>query len=271
MTEHPGPAHAGFDIEQPNPARMSDYYLGGKDNFAADRAAADAVIRAAPEVRTLAVASRAFLGRAVRFLVDQGIRQFIDIGAGLPTQENVHQVAQRAAPGSRVVYVDHDPIVLLHARALLEENADTAVVEGDVRRPLDILADPRLRKLIDLDRPVAVLMFSVLHYLAHGEKPGEIVATVRDAVVPGSYIGVSHLVTPPGGKAIEDVLGIYKSALNANASAGFRRTQEDVLGFFEGLELVEPGFVDLTKWRPEGTPEASSAQLFMYGGIARRP
>jgi SAM-dependent methyltransferase len=250
---------------------MSDYYLGGKDNFAADRAAADAVIQAVPEIRTIAVAARAFLGRAVRYLVDQGIRQFIDIGAGLPTQENVHQVAQRAAPESRVVYVDNDPIVLLHARALLDENENTTVVEGDVKRPQEILADPRLRKLVDLDRPVGVLLNSILHYLAHGEKPKEIVTTIRDSIAPGSYVSITHLVTPPEGEVMDDILGIYKSALKGNANAGWRRTPEDVRGFFEGMELVEPGFVDVTRWRPDESPKAEQAGVYVYGGIARRP
>ncbi|WP_328710496.1 SAM-dependent methyltransferase [Microbispora hainanensis] len=237
---------AGIDVRTPNVARMYDYYLGGKDNFAADREAAERVIAAAPVTREIARANRAFLGRAVWFLAGEaGISQFLDVGAGLPTRENVHQVAQDTNPAARVVYVDNDPVVLSHARALLATNTQTRVVLGDVRKPGDILTDPDVRDLLDLSQPVAVLLVAVLHFVPDHEDPYGAVRALVDAMAPGSFLVVSHVEYRP------ELVGAVKPYQRANAPA-VGRSLDDIGRFFDGLELVSPGLVNVREWRPDG-------------------
>ncbi|GIH66979.1 SAM-dependent methyltransferase [Microbispora siamensis] len=234
-----------IDTATPNVARMYDYYLGGKDNFAADREAAERVMAVAPITREIARANRAFLGRAVRFLAgDAGICQFLGIGAGLPTKANVHQVAQDATPGALVVYVDNDPVVLSHARALLATDAQTRVLFGDVRKPGEILTDPDARALLDLSRPVAVLLVAVLHFVPDHEDPYGAVRTLVDAMAPGSFLVVSHVEHRP------ELSGAAKPYERANAPA-VGRTFDEVARFFNGLDLVSPGLVPVRRWRPD--------------------
>ncbi|MEN3535837.1 SAM-dependent methyltransferase [Microbispora sp. ZYX-F-249] len=241
----PGGGIAGIDIRTPNVARMYDYYLGGKDNFAADREAAERVIAAAPVTREVARGNRAFLGRVVRFLAGEaGIGQFLDIGAGLPTRDNVHQVAQRANAAARVVYVDNDPVVLSHARALLATDERTRVVLGDVRKPGDILTDPEVRSLLDLSRPVAVLLVAVLHFVPDHEDPYGAVRALVDAMAPGSFLVVSHIEHRP------ELATAAKPYDRANAPV-VPRTFDEVARFFDGLELVPPGLVNVRRWRPD--------------------
>jgi hypothetical protein len=254
--------------DRPTPARMYDYYLGGKDNFTVDRDAAERVLAAAPEVRRLARENRAFLRRAVRFLAGEaGVRQFLDIGAGLPTQGNVHEVAQEVNPGARVVYVDNDPIVRAHAAALLPSDGSTAIIEADMREPETILRHPHLHRVIDLDEPVAVLFVAVLPFLTDEEDPYGIVGTFRDAVRPGSYLTISHGIMPDrsaeGAKAAADV---YNTT--ATSPAVFR-SREEILRFFDGHDLVEPGLVHLPGWRPEGEVE-DPEEVWILGGVGRR-
>ncbi|WP_066934423.1 SAM-dependent methyltransferase [Microtetraspora fusca] len=247
-------APPGVDPTIPSVARIYDYLLGGKDNFAADRAAAEKVIALTPNVREGVQANRRFLSRAVEFLAGTGIRQFLDIGAGLPTQENVHQVALRAAPNSRVVYVDNDPIVLAHGRALLADNPRTIVVDGDLRDPAAILGDPRVTGHLDLDRPVGLLMLAVLHFIPEDDLAEQVVRTLRDRLAPGSAMVISHLSF---GDLDDDALREGRE-LYARTSAGNAtpRTKTQILRFFDGFELVEPGLVSTGDWRPEeGEPE----------------
>jgi hypothetical protein len=255
---------------RPTPARMYDYYLGGKDNFAVDREAAEQVLSAAPEVRVLATENRAFLGRAVRFLAaEAGIRQFVDVGTGLPTQGNVHEIAQAVDPAARVVYIDNDPIVRVHAKALLPSDGTTAVVEADMRDPGPILQHPDLRNLIRFDEPVAVLFMSVLHFIADEHDPYGIVAAFRDVTVPGSYLALSHITVPEqNADAAEAAAAVYK---NRATSPAVLRSPKEVQALFDGYDLVDPGLVFLPQWRPDRPADARDAEsVWMLSGVGRK-
>ncbi|MDP9843843.1 SAM-dependent methyltransferase [Streptosporangium lutulentum] len=260
---------AGLDTSVANVARMNDYYLGGKDNFAADRAAAEEVLALAPEIRTMAREGQDFMARGVRYLVGQGITQFVSLGVGLPTQNSVHQVAQALLPDARVVYVSTDPVVLSHARALLATNPATAVVEGDVLHPRRLLADPELRRLIDLDRPVAVLIASALQFIPDEDDPFKCVAVLRDALPVGSAFAFGHVVFDRRPEVMEPIVGIYRRILGRQEGDG--RTSEQVLRFFDGLELVEPGFVYTRDWRPDNPLTVQGRdRTWSMVGIARK-
>ncbi|MEV6987319.1 SAM-dependent methyltransferase [Sphaerisporangium sp. NPDC051017] len=236
---------ASIDTATPHVARMYDYYLGGKDNYAVDREAADAVIAKFPEARQLALTNRDFLRRAVEFLAgEMGIRQFLDLGSGFPTQENVHQVAQRVNPAARVAYVDLEEVVLVHGRALLATDERTIMVEGDIRDPQAILSDPDLRAHLSFDEPIAVLLIFVLHFIQDEERPREIVRALMEQLPPGSCLVVSH-ATP------RDDLVQGVEAYDKASSQVALRTEPEILAFFDGLELVDPGLVPLVLWRPE--------------------
>ncbi|MEU7913384.1 SAM-dependent methyltransferase [Microbispora bryophytorum] len=239
----------GIDAGIPNPARMYNYFLGGKDNFAADREAAERVMQVAPEAPALARRNRAFLRRAVRHLVaEAGIRQFVDIGTGLPTEGSVHEVAHEMDPGVRVAYVDNDPVVLAHSRALLSGTAAaTVTVQGDLRRPEEILADPELRSLIDLAEPVAILLVAVVHFLSDDDKPAELVARLRESVAPGSHLVLTHVTDEERAGAARDGAAVYR-----RASSGITlRSREQIHELFDGFQLIEPGLVPLDDWRPD--------------------
>ena len=266
----PGFAAAEIDTSKPHPARMYNAYLGGNDNYPADRAAVRQILRNFPEVRGIALANRAFMQRAVRFLAaEAGIRQFIDIGTGIPSAGNVHEVAGRAAPDARVVYVDNDPIVHVHANALLTGSGTTGIVLADLRDPAAIVAHPQLRELIDFSRPVALLLVAILHFIRDEEDPAGIVATLRDALPAGSYLALSHGTLdfhPPGG---EDLAA--SGYQNATAPLVLR-ARERVLPFFDGLDLLEPGLVQAPLWRPEGRrPRPRDLEkLGIYAGVGRK-
>lgn len=263
MTEE-NRAPAGIDTTIAHGARIYDYLLGGKNNYAADRAAADHALGAAPVLRSVAWENRTFLGRVVRFLTaEAGIRQFLDIGTGLPAQGNVHEVAQSVEPGSRVVYVDNDPIVRVHGQALLAQDASTTVIDADLRRPAEILAHPELRALIDFDEPVAVLLIGVLHFVSADQDPAGIVSQLRDAMVPGSYLAISQITAD---RHPEAVAGAVR-AFGHGGSEGTPRTRAEIESFFEGCEMVEPGLVYVSMWRPD-TPHASDSGWIM-GGVGR--
>ncbi|MCP2361451.1 SAM-dependent methyltransferase [Nonomuraea thailandensis] len=247
-------------------ARLYDYLLGGKDHFPADRAAAERILEVAPELRAAARANRAFLGRAVRLLSESGVEQFLDIGPGLPAPGNVHEVA----PAARVVYVDRDPVVLVHARALLAGQGDTTVVAGDLREPEALLKDPEVLAALDFDRPVGVLLTAVMHYVQDTDEPEEIVATLRDALAPGSYLVLSHGTSEARAAVVERATEVYRSADTPLTLRG----RERIAGLFRGFELVEPGLVWLPEWRPEqadlidfGDGPQSSLAL---GGVGRK-
>ena len=257
-------ALANLRLDRPTPARMYDYFLGGKDNFQVDRDAADLLDEVAGRGTTSTVAweNRRFLQRAVACLAEAGIDQFVDIGAGLPTQGNVHEVAQRVNPAARVVYIDNDPIVLSHGRALLADDVTTRVLTADMREPQAILAAPGLTELIDFSRPVAVLFVAVLHFVRDDEDPYGIVGTFRDAMVPGSYLVLSHVTTD--GTPTE-ILAQNERVYEKSTSPSRPRSREEIMRFFDGLGLLEPGLVRPGLWRPEGGQE--TATNFMYAGV----
>jgi len=264
------PAPAGVDASIPSIARMYDYYLGGKDNFASDREAADRLLAVAPEIVTIARANRAFLGRAVRYLAGEaGIRQFLDIGTGLPTQNNVHEVAQEEAPDARVVYVDNDQAVLVHARALLATDPRTVVVDADLLDPETITDHPAVREHLDFDRPVALLLVALLHFISDDDRPYEMVAKLRDALPAGSHLALSHVVYEHHPEAIEEAEEVYRSFLHRTGHS--RRTRDDVRHFFGDWELIEPGLTYVTQWRATGPAPTDPAKVWIVGGVARKP
>ena len=251
----------------PNVARIYDYLLGGKDNFEADRAAAETLMRLIPDGVIACRENRKFMRRAVRYLAWQGIRQFVDIGTGLPTQGNVHEVALEAAPDARVVYVDYDPVVVTHARALLAKPAAPAVaaISGDLRHPELILHDPELRELISFDQPFAVLATAVLHFISDDEDPYAITRTLTAAMPPGSYLVISH-ITPDdiAADASRKARAVYAHA----TAQAHPRTREGITQFFDGLEVAGPGVVSVSAWRPE--PGGYKGRTLMYAGVARK-
>ncbi|RKS69085.1 S-adenosyl methyltransferase [Actinomadura pelletieri DSM 43383] len=251
---------SGVDTAVPNVARMYDYYLGGKDNYAADREAAEKVIAAMPGSRIGARANRAFLMRAVRYLVGEaGVTQFLDIGAGLPTQSNVHEVALSVNPAARVVYVDWDPTVCAHSRALIRNPRQVGVVEGDLRCPDAVLRHETTRALLDFDRPIAVMMVSILHFIADSDDPPSLVARYRDATAPGSHLVVSHLTGDLLEKAVPEETERAKEVYRRTASPVHLRSHERIRELFKGYDLVSPGLSWLTDWRPdEPTPDGST-------------
>jgi S-adenosyl methyltransferase len=252
----------------PHPARVYDYYLAGKDNFEADRVAAEAGIKAFPKTAESARAARAFLRRVVRFLTaEAGIRQFLDIGTGLPSGENVHQVAQSLAPDARIVYVDNDPIVLLHAQALLNGNPEGAVayLDADLRNPEKILGDAA--KTLDFSQPIALLLLGILHNVGDEYDPRGIVRGLVQAIPAGSYLAVCHLTADIYPELADWAKALNEQQLNAPLVL---RDHAQVTSFFEGLDLVEPGVVQLSKWRPQTELEAAAAAA-LWGGVARKP
>ena len=259
-----------FNAGVPHPARVYDYWLGGKDNYAADRVLGDAIIAAMPSTRPAARANRAFLGRAVRYLAaEAGIRQFLDIGTGIPAAGNTHEVAQDAAPESRIVYVDNDPIVMAHARALMTSHAAgaTAFIQADLREPGRILADPELRATLDLGKPVALMLVAVLHFLTEAENPRGIVTELVSALPSGSYLAISHLTADFD----PDSAAVAQAAGQRSGVTYVPRGNAEIAAFFTGLGLVDPGVVPLLAWRPDdGTPDDPLA-VRSYAAMGRKP
>jgi len=262
---------AGIDTSMPNVARIYDYMLGGKDNFAADRDAAERLLAAVPHFAGVVRDNRSFIGRAIRFLAGEaGIRQFLDLGAGLPTQSCVHEMARAITPDALVVYVDNDPVVCSHGQALLGPGGGIAVVRGDLRRPAEILRHPEVTGLLDFSQPVAVLCAAVLHFVPDEEKPHEIIAAYRDHLAPDSYLVITHgpSVTQeedPGGQ-IESVTNVYQHA-SANLHV---RSLTEIERFFDGFELVGPGVAWMTEWRPDPSMPPAAGQS-LRAGVGRKP
>ncbi|MGH3169461.1 MAG: SAM-dependent methyltransferase [Trebonia sp.] len=261
-----------IDISRPHPARMYDYYLGGKNHFAADREAADKWIAAVPSGPIGPRENRAFLGRAVKFLTaEAGIRQFLDIGSGLPTTGNVHDVAQAIAPSARVVYADNDPLVLSHARALLTSAPEgrTAYVQADLRDPKAILSSPAVRETLDFSQPVALLIVAVLHFIPDEEGPAGLLAPLLDALPSGSYFVSSHVSAEHNPAMIGAAVRAYREG---GLAAQARDSDEFARLAFAGLELVPPGVVIASEWRPEDTgPRPTRDEVNGYAGVARKP
>ena len=265
MTEGGGQAPPGIDASVATAARMYDYWLGGHDNFAADRIAALKITEMAPEVPLMARENRKFLGRAVRYLAGEaGIRQFLDLGTGLPTKGNVHQVAQAIAPDARVVYVDNDPMVLAHARAL-KTGDGTAVIHADLRDPDAILSHPDTRRLIDFTEPLAVLFIAVLHFVGDPDA-GAAVADFTRAAAPGSYLVLTHASTGPVSE-VAATSAVYATTTNSTTA----RPPEKILGFFDGMEIIDPGLVPAQQWRPDESAATGAGSLWLLGGVGRKP
>jgi len=256
-----------FDTTVPHFARVYDYWLGGKDNFAADRAAGDQAIRACPDIAVSARANRAFLARAVRFLAGEaGIRQFLDIGTGLPTGNNTHEVAQFVAPEARIVYVDNDPFVLSHARAMLASRPEgvTGYVEADLRDPQKIV--DTAARLLDFGQPIAVMLMTILQHIDDEDDPGKIVATLMAAMPPGSCLAISH---PAKDIDAESMAKMAKRLNRILPESITLRSRAEVASFFDGLELVQPGMVQASKWRPVNEMEAVGPAA-LWAGVARK-
>jgi hypothetical protein len=258
-----------FDTSVARQARIYNYLLGGKDNFAADREAATQAIAAFPGLVAWARNNRAFLARAVRYLVSEaGVRQFLDIGTGLPTEENTHEVAQRIAPESRIVYVDNDPVVLVHARALLTSSPQgaTAYIKADLRDPGTILKEAAAT--LDFSRPVAVMLLAILHVIPSTDDPWAVVGRIMTALPSGSYLVISHPASDIHTAQIAEMTKRFNQRLGNVVSAG--RTREEVARFFAGLDLVEPGIVSAPQWRP-AAPQSGSADDPTYVAVGRKP
>lgn len=256
-----------IDTTKPHPARMYDYYLGGWDNYEIDREYADQVMTLSPDTAPSARANRAFLRRAVRFVVRAGIRQIIDIGTGIPTSPNTHEVAREVVPDVRVAYVDNDPIVATHAGAKLTNTGNTGFLLADVRDPKAILEHPTIRELIDFDQPVALLLVALMHFIDESDDPAGIVAALTEALPRGSYLVLTHCTSDFHRDVTDapDASVVYKSS-TANLTP---RTGSEVERFFAGFELADPGLVQPPLWRPDGPPleGADVRRIAFYAGV----
>ncbi|GAA2119690.1 SAM-dependent methyltransferase [Actinomadura napierensis] len=257
---------AGFATDRPVSARVWDYWLGGKDHYEVDREAGERVARQVPGVVAAARTDRLFLGRCVRHLVDEGVRQFLDIGTGLPTVDNTHEIAQRAAPESRVVYVDNDPLVLAHARALLTSSPEgaTSYIDADARDPERILEEAAAT--LDFGEPVALLMLALLHLIVDDDEARSIVRRLTGALAPGSFVALSHACLDV--EATHDAVDAWNGSGTPHPIRA--RTAREIAGLFEGLELVEPGVVSCSRWRPEPNPWGEPQETMTFCGVARK-
>jgi hypothetical protein len=264
-------APTGIDISRPHPARVYDYHIGGKTNYPVDRELAEKFIAVAPQTTVTALDNRAFLARAVRYAAEQGIDQFLDIGTGIPAPGNTHEVAQEVVPSARVAYVDNDPIVLAHARALMPatDKGRTTFTLGDLREPDKLLAAPEVRELIDFDRPVCVMLLAILHYVSDEQDPAGIVNRLLDAVPSGSLLILSHTTSdflPP-------ISADMVMAINDEAEFMLPRPYARILSYLDGVELIEPGLVQPPLWHPEEGFDLSPerlAQSWIYGAVGRK-
>jgi len=269
-----GQLPAEIDTTKPSIARVYDWFLGGKDNFAIDRQVAEAAAKISPGAEQAAQENRTFLRRIVHHMTaEAGVRQFIDIGSGLPTQGNVHQVAQEVDPEARVVYVDNDPMVLVHGRALLTSDDSTMVIQADARDPQSILENEQVKKFIDFSEPVGLLMLSILHHLHDDDDPAGVAATLRAPLVSGSFVAISHFCNPgEAHPAASQQATTVEKLFNENLGTGRWRTPEEITEYFGDFEVVEPGLVPLPEWRDEPSYFVKNALLYhtYYGGLARK-
>ncbi|MEU1133296.1 SAM-dependent methyltransferase [Streptomyces sp. NPDC005900] len=268
--ERPAWAPLGIDLTMPSVSRIYDYYLGGSHNFEVDREAARKAMEFMPGLPKVMQANRAFMRRAVRHAVDRGVTQFLDIGSGIPTFGNVHEVAQEASDEARVVYVDHDPVAVAHSKAVLDGEERCAVLNADLRKPRDILGSSEVGSLLDLDRPVALLLVAVLHFVEDAYDPCAAVAELRDALAPGSLLVLTHAsyegipVTP---EQAGGTVGVYKDIRNPL----IMRSREEIARFFEGYDMVEPGLVPMPHWRPDTAPEEEDPYSFSgFAGVGQK-
>jgi hypothetical protein len=271
MAGEPNWAAPEVDTKRANVARVYDYLLGGSHNFLADQDLGRALLAVEPNVRAFARANREFLGDAVRFLSAAGIRQFLDIGSGIPTQGNVHEVAQQADPAARVAYADIDPVAVAHSKTILADNPNATVIHGDLREPEKILASQEIRGLIDFSQPVGLLLVSVLPFIADDEDPWRSVAALRDGLAPGSYLALCHGTDEGNPAQIKAMTKVYRSSISSQSSA---RSRAGILRFFDGFDLVDPGLVFIGQWRPGALGDAATGepdQFWGLVGIGRKP
>ncbi len=255
------------DIDRPSAARVYDYYLGGSHNFAVDREMARQAIADWPDLPRVLQANRAFMRRAVRYCAAQGIDQFLDVGSGIPTVGNVHEVAQAENPAARVLYVDIDPVAVAHSGALLADEPSTEVVHADFLDVDSVLGDPATRSVLDLDRPVAMLAVALLHFVGDESRPADVLARYRDALAPGSHLVLSHAsadILPP--TRADDHVALYRRT----ATPMSMRPHDEVLRFFDGFTLLDPGVVGIPFWRPDGAVPAGAERNPGYAGVGRR-
>ncbi|WP_067964786.1 SAM-dependent methyltransferase [Nocardiopsis trehalosi] len=263
----PQSAADALDLSVPHSARVWNYWLGGKDNYAADRAAGDEVLRTLPDIADGARAERAFLVRVIHHLVEEaGIRQFLDIGTGLPTMNNTHEVAQRLAPESRVVYVDNDPLVMVHARALLTSSDEGATnyIEADLRDPEAILAASAAT--LDFDRPIGLMLLGVVNHLVDTEQSLAVVSRLVDALPPGSHLVLTHSTAEVHG---EPMLEVMREMNERGGTPITARSRKEIERYFDGTELLPPGVVSCSRWRPETTDIGAPAEVYLFGGVGR--
>ncbi|MYU18733.1 SAM-dependent methyltransferase [Streptomyces sp. SID8361] len=253
-----------IDTSRPHPARIYDYLLGGKNNYEVDREAADRLATAAPEVWSGVRANRDFLRRAVRYVVGSGVRQLLDIGTGLPSSPNVHEIARELAPDARVAYVDNDPIVNTYANVLLRGSDSTSIALADLRDPRAVLDHPEVRQVIDFGEPVAVLLVAIVHFLTEAEEPERILATLRDALPDGSFLVLSHATDDFADRSAAQA--VYDDA----TAALTLRSRARIEHFFDGFTLVEPGLAEVPFWRPDTPPPTGPGEIGYYGGVARK-
>jgi S-adenosyl methyltransferase len=270
MAGEPSWVPPGVDTKRANVARVYDYLLGGSHNFLADQDVGRAIAAVDPSVRVIARANREFLGRAVRFLAGAGVRQFLDIGSGIPTEGNVHEVAQEVSPGARVAYAEIDPVAIAHSKAILADNENATIVDADLREPEKVLADDDVRRLIDLRQPTGLLLVSVLPFISDAGDPWQIVATLRDALVPGSYLVVCHGTNETEPEVMQAAEKVYNRSVSTQAHA---RSRAEILRFFDGFELVDPGLVYIPMWRPDSPDDVPSdpTKFWCLAGVARKP
>ncbi|MCX5275248.1 SAM-dependent methyltransferase [Streptomyces virginiae] len=274
--ERPAWAPPGIDISVPSVSRIYDYYLGGSHNFEVDRQTARRAMEFMPGLPKIMQANRAFMRRAVRHAVAEGVTQFLDIGSGIPTFGNVHEIAQAASPQARVVYVDHDPVAVAHSRAVLTGDDRSGIVAADLRKPKEILAAPEVGRLLDLGRPVALLLVAVLHFLEDTDDPYAAVAELRDALAPGSLLILTHASyegIPLTQETAAGTVGVYRDMRNPLVM----RTREQISGFFDGFEMLEPGLVSMPDWRSDRPDDGEDAEtpedpyaFSGFGGVGRK-
>jgi S-adenosyl methyltransferase len=259
--------HPSLDTSVPNVARIYDYILGGRENFQADRSAAESLLRVLPGVKQTVRDNRAFLRRVVYYLSQQGISQFLDIGSGLPTQDNVHEIAHEANPDARVAYVDSDPVVVSHGNALLAKSKQVIVVQADLREAKALLGLPAIRAHLDFTRPVAVLLLQVLHFIADDDDPAGIIAVVKDTLCPGSYLAIGHVTEDH----IPEDIATRAVTTYRRSNEIWPRGKEQILRLFDGFELVEPGLTPEHTWHPGpgGAPDRTT--VAGWAGVARKP
>jgi hypothetical protein len=267
--ERPTWAPQDIDLDRPNAARIYDYFLGGACNFEHDRAFADQFLQVMPDAETAARRNRAFLRRAVRFCVEQGIRQFLDLGSGIPTVGNVHDIAQAIDPSCRVLYVDNEPVAVAHSELMLEDNPNAAVLQADLCDPDTVLNSSSARQLLDFDEPMALLIVSVLHFVPDASDPGTAVARYLKVMAPGSYFVLAHGTT----EGREDLPAEAANAYKNTSNPGVGRSREEILGFMTGLELVEPGLVWTPQWRPDSPEDVGDdpERSLNLAAVARKP